>query len=117
MNCPSCNQKAIPFYRFPLLYRLLFPSSTGVSFNESMKGKFKCQHCGTILQITRSTMVVWIWMALMLAFIVLYVSIFNFINNSIGTSWAIGVFIILLLVISVIVGYVSWKMSRVEKIV
>ena len=56
-------------------------------------------------------------MALMLAFIVLYVRMFNFINNSIGTSWAIGVFIILLFAISVIVGYVSWKMSRVEKIV
>ena len=116
MNCPSCNQTAIPFYRFTLIYRLLFPSSTGVSFKESIKGNFKCQNCGTILHIAGSQKTIWIWIAIMLAFIVAYLSMFRYIINVMGSNWGIALFIILLFVISVTIGFISWKIGRIEKI-
>ena len=52
----------------------------------------------------------------MLAFIVAYISMFRYIINVMGSNWGIALFIILLFVISVTIGFISWKIGRIENI-
>ena len=115
MNCPSCNRPATTRFQMFFLYRLLFPSSTGLSFKESLQGKIKCKNCGTILKIVRSQKAIWSWLATMLIFILLYMLLFRYILDLIGFNWGIASFIILLFCISVSFGLISRTMDKIEK--
>ena len=115
MNCPICNRPAMTRFQVFFIYRLLFPSSTGLSLKESIQGKIKCIHCGTILRVVRSQKAIWLWIATMLVFILLYMLVFRYILGLIGINWGIALFIILLFCISVSFGFISRTMDKIEK--
>jgi hypothetical protein len=114
MNCPTCNRPAATRFQMFFLYRLIFSSSTGLSFKESLQGKIKCNNCGTILKIVRSQKAIWLWIATMLVFILLYILLFRYILNLIGFNWGIALFIILLFFIAITFGLISRKMDKIE---
>ena len=86
MNCPICNRPAATRFQLFLLYLLIFPSSTGLSFKESLQGKIKCKNCGTILKVVRSQKAIWLWIATMLAFILLYILSFR---SLVSNCWTV----------------------------
>jgi NADH:ubiquinone oxidoreductase subunit 6 (subunit J) len=108
MQCPSCKSEATTLLRSAV-------SLQGVSFAESVKGLFKCQHCGALLRITSYGKRFWIFyipaVAVLFLFALLYLMVSPRFSNQWETVWAVFV-----LLIFAIYAMGSWKYCDVEVI-
>lgn len=109
MICPSCIQIASSFLRNTF-------SMQGVTFCQSVKGYFKCQHCGILLRAASFGKELWFLLGAMCIVLIILAEFFGHLLSLIGSA-AIAVYWVALafLFISVFV-YGAWRFSRAEKV-
>jgi hypothetical protein len=109
MNCPSCNHPATSFLRNAF-------SLQGVSFSRSVKGYFKCQHCGSLLRITSYGKPFWYFFSGAIVVLILFALLYRRLIFTIGMSITASIWILIVLVITFIFTFGIWKYGRVEKV-
>ncbi len=108
MNCPLCGRAASTFLRYSF-------SLQGVSFRDSIEGKFTCRNCGILLQTTNPRQPIWIMTGLAVMFVAVYALLFRQIGALIGFGTATGLFLPLLLASGFGGLFIVWKNARVGK--
>ena len=109
MNCPSCNQQAIGFFRASTSF------TRGVSYSQAIKGYFKCQHCGALLRLKGFKPALWIYFGLVFTALFIYWIFLSRIILIIGYKGSIGLILLWLVFVLFGITYVKWKNARIDK--
>jgi len=86
-----------------------------VSFIQSVKGYFKCQHCGTLLRITKFGNEFLFFFIASVAIIVSFLLLQRRLFFIFGPSVTTAIWIILVLLTVFLFTYGTWKYARIEK--
>ena len=109
MKCPSCNQTASSFLRNAFSFQ-------GVSFSQSIKGRLKCQNCGTLLHVHSFSKTFWYFSAATAIVLALFVLLYQQIYSVIGSDAITAIWMILMLLIIFLFTFGMWKYALLEKV-
>jgi amino acid transporter len=108
MNCPSCNQTAVSFLRSFSLQ--------GVSLYQSMKGYFKCQHCGVLLRIKSFGRHFWYFFVGSIIVLALFILLYRRLMIFAGVNAMVVIWLVILLGIMFTFIFITWKYAQPEKV-
>jgi len=109
MNCPSCNQPAASFLRYAFTLQ-------GVPLYQSMRGYFKCEHCGALLHVKSFGRYFWYCFVGSILVLALFTLFYRSLIKMAGTNLAIVVWFLILAGILVTFVLGMWKYAVAEKV-